>query len=75
MSQSHSTASSESFNFQLVFNNALKAYEKCTKNGLLAHPVAAQLQACESPDAILSILQQQIQDLYQYRRSGERWSK
>ena len=40
MSQSHLAASSS--NFQLIINNALKAYEKRTKNDLLAHPLAAQ---------------------------------
>jgi hypothetical protein len=48
MSHYHPTASSSS-NFQLIINNALKAYEKRTKEDLLAHPLAAQLQACNSP--------------------------
>jgi hypothetical protein len=71
MSHSHLTAASTS-NFQLIFNNALKAYEKRTKKDLLAHPLAAQLQACDSPSAILGVLQQQVQGLDQ-SRSGDRW--
>ncbi|KAI0269588.1 hypothetical protein BGY98DRAFT_1101064 [Russula aff. rugulosa BPL654] len=43
------TTGSSSSNFQLIFNNALKAYEKRTKNDLLAHPLAAELQNCNSP--------------------------
>ena len=73
MSHSHPTASSSS-NFQLIINNALKAYEKRTKEDLLAHPLAAQLQACNSPGDILAILQQQVQP-DQSLPSDDRWSK
>ena len=73
MSHSHLTAASSS-NFQLIINNALDAYKKRTKDDLLAHPLASQLQACDSPDAILAILQQQIQGIDQ-SRSGDRWTK
>jgi hypothetical protein len=73
MSQSHLTAASSS-NFQLIINNALEAYKKRTKKDLLAHPLAVQLQACDSPGAILAILQQQVQGLDQ-SRSDDRWSK
>jgi hypothetical protein len=75
MSHSHLTASSSSNNFQLIINNALKAYEKRTKKDLLAHPLASQLQACNSPSAILAILQQQVQGLDQSRSSDDRWTK
>ena len=74
MSHSHLTASSSN-NFQLVFNNALKAYEKRTKKDLLAHPLASQLQACDSPAAILTILQLQVQGLDQSRSGDDRWTK
>ena len=74
MSHSHLTASSSN-NFQLVFNNALKAYEKRTKKDLLAHPLASQLQACDSPAAILAILQLQVQGLDQSRSGDDRWTK
>ena len=60
MSNSHPIATvSSSFNFQLIFNNALKAYEKRTKNDLLAHPLATELENCKSPGEILAILRQQ----------------
>ena len=64
-----------SSNFQLIFNNALKAYEKRTKNDLLAHPLAADLQKCNSPSAILTVLHQQAQGLDQSPSSGDRWTK
>jgi hypothetical protein len=74
MSHDQSTASSSSPNFQLIINNALDKYKKRTKRDLLAHPLAAQLQSCNSPGAILTILQQQVQGLDQSRNSDERWS-
>jgi hypothetical protein len=73
MSHSHTAASSS--NFQLIIDNALKAYKKQTKKDLLAHPLASQLQACDSPAAILAVLQQQVQELDQSRSSDDRWSK
>ena len=73
MSHSHITAASSS-NFQLIINNALDAYKKRTKNDLHAHPLASQLQACDSPGAILAVLQQQVQGVDQ-SRSGDRWTK
>jgi len=76
MSSSHpiATASSSS-TFQLVFNNALKAYEKRTKKNLLAHPLAAELQKCNSPGTILSVLHQQVQGLDRLQSSDDRWTK
>jgi hypothetical protein len=73
---SHSQLSdSSSSKFQLIINNALKAYEKQTKKDLLAHPLAAQLQTCNSPADILAILQQQFQGLDQSQSSGDRLTK
>jgi len=74
MSHTHATASAYSPNFQLIFNNALKAYEKKTKGDLLSHPLAAQLQACGSPSAVLLVLQQ-VQELNQSRAGDERLSR
>ena len=74
MSHTHSAAPSSS-NFQLIINNALKLYEKRTKNDLLAHPLAAQLQNCGTPAAILAILQEKVQGLELSQRGDERWSK
>ena len=74
MSHTH-PASPSSTNFQLIFDNALKAYEKDTKNDILLHPLAAELQACRSPGSILAVLQQQVQELDQSRTSDERLTK
>ena len=74
MSHTHSTAASSS-NFQLIIDNALKAYQKRTKNDLLLHPLAAQLQTCQSPTEILAVLQQQVQGPGQSRSGDDRWTK
>ena len=72
---SHSQiAVASSSNFQLIINNALDAYKKRTKNDLLAHPLAPQLQACDSPEAIIAVLQHQIQGIGQFR-SDDCWTK
>jgi hypothetical protein len=74
MSHAQATVSSPS-NFQLIINNALDKYKKCTKNDLLTHPLAVQLQSCNSASAILAVLQQQVEELDQSRSSDERWSR
>ena len=71
MSQTHTTAST---NFQLIINNALDNYKKCTKNDLITHPLTAQLQSCNSPSDVLAVLHQQVHEL-DYSRTDERWSK
>jgi hypothetical protein len=67
------TSSSESsLYFQSVFNTALEAYENKTKNNLLTHPLASQLQSCNSPAAVLSVFQELFQQFDQRHRSDER---
>ena len=58
------TASSSNFN--AIFDKALEAYTKKTKQDLTANSLVAQVQECNSPDAIVAILQDQI---YQFRQS------
>ncbi|KAH8992292.1 hypothetical protein EDB86DRAFT_2830527 [Lactarius hatsudake] len=76
MSHAPSTStSSVPSNFQSIFNAALKAYKKKTKNDLLAHPLAAQLQACNSSADILAILQDKVEEFDQSRSADERLSR
>ena len=78
MSHTQSTAASSSnscSNFQLIINDALKVYHKRTKNDLLLHPLAAQLQTCHTPNDILAVLQQQVQRLDQSQSGDDRWTK
>ena len=70
---SHTHSPSTSSNFQLIFDNALKTYKKCTKMDLFKHPLADQLQACNSPSSILAVLQKQVQELNGSQRSNTKW--
>jgi hypothetical protein len=72
---SYVPATSSSSNFQLIFDTALKVYEKKTKRDLLAHPLVSQLQTCDSAASILTVLQAQVDDLDQVRKSDERLTK
>jgi len=74
MSQTASatSSSSSSSNFPSVFNAALEAYHKITKSKLLFHPLASQLQSCDTPAAILSVLQDLVQQFDQSRSGDER---
>ena len=74
MSQNRSTTAS-STKFQLIINDALKVYNKRTKNDLLRHPLATELQNCESPTDVLTILHQQVQGLDQSSSDDDRWTK
>jgi hypothetical protein len=65
-------ASSSSSNFQSIFNASLQAYDNKTKNKLLDHPLASRVQSCDSPNAVLSVLQDLIQQFDQRRTSDER---
>ena len=71
MSKVSSTTTS-STKSQNLFNTALEAYEKKTKKDLLTHPLSTKLQHCDSPAAILSVLQELVQQFDQRRCKNER---
>ena len=66
------SSSSSSSNFKSVFDASLQSYNNKTKNKLLDHPLATQLQSCGSPNTVLSVLQDLIQKFDQRRTSDER---
>ena len=70
---SHTNPTSTSSNFQLIFDNALKAYKKRTKNDLLTHPLADRLKDCDSASSILAVFQELVQELNQSQRSNMKW--
>ena len=59
MSTSPSTSTSQS-NFVSIFNAALETYKLKTKNDLASHPLLPSLQSCDSAEAILTVLRDQI---------------
>ncbi|KAH9069552.1 hypothetical protein EDB83DRAFT_2290451, partial [Lactarius deliciosus] len=52
-----STPSKPSSNIESIFDAALKSYKKKTKNDLKNHALFKKLEACDSPAAILAVLQ------------------
>lgn len=61
--------------FQLMMSDALDAYKGHTRKDLFAHPLAAQLQTCDSPREILLLLHRQIQALNQSRSTHQRLTR
>ena len=55
-----------------ILEKALKAYQKTTKQDLTVHPLASQLQGCDSPAAILTMLQDQVDQFIQSHTGSER---
>ncbi|KAN0141970.1 hypothetical protein V8E53_000432, partial [Lactarius tabidus] len=70
MSQFSSTSAS-STNFETIFAVALKEYTKRTKRDIASHSLAAELQSCDSPDAILAMLQK----FGKSTSTNEKWMK
>ncbi|KAF8259639.1 hypothetical protein EI94DRAFT_1751035 [Lactarius quietus] len=76
MSQSPSTSTSKtstsSPHFRTLFIAAMKAYEKKTKTDLHTHPLAAQLQSCNSSSDILKVLHDKVNEFDKSRSHNER---
>ena len=60
MSAVPSTSSTSHSNFVPIFNAALEAYKQKTKKDLVSHPLLPALQSCNSPEAVLAVLREQI---------------
>src|ERR1700733_11128782 len=69
----HTHPTSNSSNFQLIFDNALKAYKKRTGEDPLTHPLADRLESCDSASSILTVLQEQVQQLNESQRNNMKW--
>ena len=54
------SASTSHSNFASIFNAALETYKHKTKNDLASHPLLPSLQSCVSPEAVLTVLREQI---------------
>ncbi|KAI9442910.1 hypothetical protein H4582DRAFT_1141709 [Lactarius indigo] len=74
MSHSPNTTSISSSNFRTVFVSALREYEKKTKTDLHTHPLATQLQSCQSSTDILAVLHDKVNEFDQSRSHNERLS-
>ena len=49
-----------SSNFNYVFISAFDAYKKRTKLDIATHPLFSTLETCDSPEAVLTVLREQI---------------
>src|SRR5712672_2888581 len=74
MSTTPSTSTSHS-NFVPIFNAALKSYKRKTKKDLASHPLLSSLQSCDSPEAVLTVLQDQIPAFNQSQNGDDRLTK
>ena len=59
-------------NFTAIFNAALNEYEKLTGKRLDTHPFAAQLESCQTPEAISNVLRTQAQAFSKFREGDEK---
>ena len=62
-------------NLDSIFNTALKTYKKKTGKDITSHPLATELQSCDSPDAILVVLRKQIPTPDQSQNNDETFTK
>ena len=74
MSAGPSTSTSHS-NFASIFNTALESYKRKTKKDLTSHPLLPNLQSCDSPEAILTVLREQIPAFNQSHDADDRLTK
>jgi hypothetical protein len=74
MSTVASTSTSHS-NFVSIFNTALETYKRKTKKDLAEHPLFISLQPCDSPEAILAVLREQIPAFSQLQNGDDNLTK
>ena len=74
MSQVPSTSDSP-LNFETIFASALETYKNQTKKDIASHPLATQLQSCDSSSAILAVLRAQVQTFDQSQSADENLTK
>ena len=69
------SASTSNSNFIHIFNAALEEYKRKTKKDLVSHPLLPSLHSCHSPDAILTVLRDQIPGFSEFQNAGEGLTK
>ena len=75
MSSSLQPSSSSTPNFQPIFEKALQEYKKTTGNDLTTQPLAAEIKGCDSPQAVLAVLESKANELNRSRSRDERLIK
>ena len=69
-----STSTSHS-NFVSIFDAALETHKRKTKRDLASHPLLPSFQSCESSDAVLTVLREQILAFSQSQNGDDRLTK
>ena len=67
LSHSDMDDQSGSSRLRVLFEAALRDYEKQTGTALVNHPLAEQLQACDSVDSITAVLREQTKTFSEFR--------
>lgn len=60
-----------SSNYQIVFDSVLEVYKKKTGKDLASDPLLRKLEACGSPDAVLSVIREQVSGFDESGRGQE----
>ena len=68
------STSTSSPNFDTIFTAALNKYKKRTKKDIAAHSLAAQIESCDSPNAVLAVLQTQVETFDPSPSANEKWT-
>ncbi|KAH9040814.1 hypothetical protein EDB84DRAFT_1436687 [Lactarius hengduanensis] len=66
---------SSTSNFQSILDKALIEYKKKTGKDLITHSLADQIKNCDSPEAILTVLQGKANELKRSQSSDDRLTK
>ena len=74
MSADPSTSTSNS-NLAFILNAALESYKLKTKNDLTSHPLLHSLKSCDSPEAVLNVLKDQIPALNESQNGDNELTK
>jgi hypothetical protein len=66
---------SPSSRLQVLFESALQDYEKQTGTKLTEHPLARQLETCDSVESVTAVIQGQGRDFGEFKGSEGKVSK
>ena len=62
-------------NFETIFTDALEKYKKRTKKDIATHSLAAEIKSCDSPKAVLAVLETQAQKFDLSPSVNETWKR
>jgi len=72
MSQNNQVLGRSTDNFTAIFNAAATEYQRIAGKGLDTHPFAAQLDTCDSPEAVSAVFRVQAQAFSKFREGEEK---